>query len=141
VVVFSDGYSVRKDRPFMVTVHQIGGSPRTPRLYKNKRPHLNFCPQKAGACVKVFTTTPRKPNSALRKVARVALISTRRKLTAFIPGEGHTLQKHSRVLVRGGRIKDIPGSKYQLVRGKYDLGPVLNRETARSKYGIKKPKK
>ena len=125
----------------MATLRQITSIPRVSRQIKNKRPHLALCPQKAGSCLKVFTTTPRKPNSALRKVARVSLTSNRRRLTAFIPGEGHTLQKHSRVLVRGGRIKDIPGSKYQLIRGKYDLGPVLNRETARSKYGIKKIQK
>jgi len=109
------------------------------RLKKNRYswcPHLQKCPQKKGVCSRVFIKTPKKPNSAQRKVARVRLLSTRKNITAYIPGEIHTLQVHSMVLVRGGRVKDLPGVKYHLIRGVYDFGYVKNRKTARSKYGV-----
>lgn len=122
----------------MSNIHQLIKNPRKPWKKKNKRKDLMGCPQKKAVCFRVFVTTPRKPNSALRKVARVTL-TTRKKVTAYIPGKGHTLQKHSVVLVRGGRAKDLPGSKYKLVRGKYDLKGVLFRNSSRSKYGIKRP--
>jgi small subunit ribosomal protein S12 len=105
---------------------------------KNKPVHHNS-PFKKGVCLKVFTTTPKKPNSALRKVARVRL-SNGMEVTAYIPGEGHNLQEHSIVLVRGGRVKDLPGVRYHIVRGKYDTSGVENRKQQRSKYGAKKPK-
>jgi len=104
---------------------------------KNKVPSLNQSPQKKGTCLRVFTTTPKKPNSALRKVARVQL-TNKNKVTAYISGEGHTLQEYSVVLVRGGRTRDLPGVRYKIVRGKYDLGALSNRKTSRSKYGVKK---
>lgn len=113
---------------------------------KNKRqekhrivylPALEGCPQRKGICIKVFTKTPKKPNSALRKVAKIRLSNTR-KVLAHIPGEGHNLQEHSVVLIRGGRVKDLPGVKYKVIRGVADLQPVKNRKNARSKYGAKK---
>ena len=103
------------------------------------RPTSHFSPLKKGVCLKVFTTTPKKPNSALRKVARVRL-SNGMEVTAYIPGEGHNLQEHSIVLVRGGRVKDLPGVRYHVVRGRYDTAGVENRKQQRSKYGAKKPK-
>jgi len=107
-------------------------------IIKN-RPRYFDSPLKRGVCLKVFTTTPKKPNSALRKVARVRL-SNGMEITAYIPGEGHNLQEHSVVLVRGGRVKDLPGVKYHIVRGRYDTSGVENRKQQRSKYGAKKPK-
>ena len=100
---------------------------------------MQNCPQKKGICVRVFLRTPKKPNSALRKVARV-LLSNNRIVTAYIPGEGHNLQEYSTVLMRGGRVKDLPGVKYHLVRGKFDFAGIKNRKTSRSKYGTKKIK-
>ena len=100
---------------------------------------MNKNPQKKGICVKIFTRTPKKPNSAIRKVAQVRLTNDK-KITAYIPGEGHTLQQYSTVIVRGGRVKDLPGVKYQLLRGKLDFLGVKNRKTSRSKYGAKKQK-
>ena len=104
-----------------------------------KTPALNSCPQRRGICTRVYTTTPKKPNSAIRKVARVKLTSGF-EITAYIPGEGHSLQEHSIVLVRGGRVKDLPGVKYHIVRGALDTAGVANRTVARSKYGTKKAK-
>ncbi|MGB9763115.1 MAG: 30S ribosomal protein S12 [Minisyncoccia bacterium] len=106
---------------------------------KKNKPVYHNSPFKKGVCLKVFTTTPKKPNSALRKVARVRL-SNGMEVTAYIPGEGHNLQEHSIVLVRGGRVKDLPGVRYHIVRGKYDTSGVENRKQQRSKYGAKKPK-
>lgn len=110
---------------------------KTVFLKKNKSRALKNNPQKRGVCLKVYTRTPKKPNSAIRKVARVRLTNGF-DLIAYIPGQGHNLQEHSVVLVRGGRVKDLPGVKYHLVRGAYDLQPVIARKTSRSKYGVKK---
>lgn len=109
-------------------------SPRVPKKQKNRRHDLKKSPQKRGTCLKVFITTPRKPNSALRKVARV-LLSNYRRVTAYIPGMSHNLQKHSVVLIRGGRVKDLPGVRYTIIRGKYDLQRLVDRRKRRSKYG------
>jgi len=106
---------------------------------KSKAPALQNCPQKRGVCVRVYTTTPKKPNSALRKVARIRLTNGI-EVTGYIPGEGHTLQEHSVILVRGGRVKDLPGVRYHIVRGTLDSTGVTNRRQGRSKYGAKKPK-
>lgn len=124
----------------MVTTNQLVKFGRKPRVYKTKSPALEECPQKRGVCVKVYTTTPKKPNSALRKVARVR-VSNGYEVIAYIPGEGHNLQEHSVVLIRGGRVKDLPGVRYHIVRGALDLQGVKNRKQSRSLYGAKKPKK
>ena len=121
----------------MPTANQLCRFSRKRKLKLNKVPALDSCPQKKGVCLKVFTKTPKKPNSALRKVARVRL-TNRKRVTAYIPGEGHTLQEYSTVLMRGGRVKDLPGVKYHLVRGKYDFLGLKNRKQARSKYGTKR---
>ena len=121
----------------MPTVNQLCKKIRKQKRKLEKSPALKKSPQKKGVCLKVFTKTPKKPNSALRKVARLRL-STKKKITAYIPGEGHTLQEYSTVLMRGGRVKDLPGVKYHLVRGKYDFLGLKNRKQARSKYGTKK---
>jgi small subunit ribosomal protein S12 len=113
-------------------------SPRIPKKHDTRRRDLQLCPQKKGTCLKVFTTTPRKPNSAIRKVARV-LLSNYARVTAYIPGMSHNLQKHSIVLVRGGRVKDLPGVRYTIIRGKYDLQRLVNRRKRRSKYGTTLP--
>jgi small subunit ribosomal protein S12 len=110
-----------------------------PKKYKSKSPALDGCPQKRGVCVRVFTTTPKKPNSALRKVARVRLTNNV-EVTAYIPGIGHNLQEHSIVLIRGGRVKDLPGVRYHIIRGTLDAEGVQNRFQGRSRYGAKKPK-
>jgi len=110
---------------------------RKKKFFKSKTPALKKNPQKKGVCIKVFTRTPKKPNSALRKVAKIKL-STRKRLEAYIPGEGHNLQEYSVVLMRGGRIPDLPGVKYHLIRGKYDLQGVSARKNARSLYGTKR---
>ncbi len=123
----------------MPTINQLIRIGRKPVGKKSKSPLLDSCPQKRGVCLQVKTTTPKKPNSALRKIARVRL-SNGSELTAYIPGEGHNLQEHSIVLVRGGRVKDLPGVKYHLVRGAMDASGVANRKQQRSKYGVKKPK-
>lgn len=123
----------------MPTVNQLARSPRTRSKYKSKSPALKGGPQARGVCVRVFTQTPKKPNSALRKVARVKL-STGIEVTAYIPGEGHNLQEHSVVLVRGGRVKDLPGVKYHIIRGTLDAAGVEKRRQARSLYGAKRPK-
>ncbi len=123
----------------MPTVNQLVRKGRTRRHDKSKSPALENCPQKRGVCTRVFTTTPKKPNSALRKVARVRLTNNI-EVTGYIPGVGHNLQEHSIVLVRGGRVKDLPGVRYHLVRGTLDAEGVQNRGQGRSRYGTKKPK-
>lgn len=124
----------------MPTINQLVRHGRTKVKYKSKSPALRGAPQIKGVCTRVFTTTPKKPNSALRKVARVKL-STGIEVTAYIPGEGHNLQEHSVVLVRGGRVKDLPGVKYHILRGALDAAGVENRRQSRSLYGAKRPKK
>lgn len=123
----------------MPTINQLVRKGRRVVLSKSKAPALNSCPQKRGVCTRVYTTTPKKPNSALRKVARVRLTNSI-EVTAYIPGEGHNLQEHSIVLIRGGRIKDLPGVRYHIIRGTLDTSGVEDRKKARSKYGTKKPK-
>ncbi len=123
----------------MPTIQQLIRKKRIPKKKKSKSPALAKCPQRRGVCVQVRTMTPKKPNSALRKVARVRL-TTGIEVTAYIPGEGHSLQEHSVVLVRGGRVKDLPGVRYHIVRGALDCAGVQNRRKSRSKYGTKKPK-
>ena len=124
----------------MPTIQQLIRSPRKSILKKTKSPALKNCPQRRGVCTRVYTTTPKKPNSAIRKVVRVRL--TRGfEVTAYIPGIGHNLQEHSVVLLRGGRVKDLPGVRYHIVRGALDSGGVKDRTQGRSKYGVKKPKK
>jgi len=120
----------------MPTINQLCKFKRKFKNKINKTPALDKCPQKKGICVKVFSRTPKKPNSAIRKVAKVRL-SNNLKVTAYIPGENHNLQEYSTVLLRGGRVKDLPGVKYHLVRGKLDFTGVKNRKTSRSKYGKK----
>jgi len=124
----------------MPTLNQLIRGARVPQFARDKSPALRECPQKRGVCLSVFTTKPKKPNSALRKVARVRLTNGQ-EVTAYIPGEGHTLQEHSAVLVRGGRVKDLPGVRYHIVRGSLDLKGVKNRQQGRSKYGVKRSKK
>ena len=123
----------------MPTLNQLIRKGRKQIKKKNKRPDLEKCPQKKGVCLQVMTRTPKKPNSALRKVARVRLTNGR-EVTAYIPGEGHNLQEHSIVLVRGGRVRDLPGVRYHIVRGTLDAGGVDSRRRSRSKYGTKRPK-
>ena len=123
----------------MPTVNQLIRKPRQPKPTRNKVPALKGCPQRRGVCTRVYTTTPKKPNSALRKVARVRLTSGI-EVTAYIPGVGHNLQEHSIVLVRGGRVKDLPGVRYKIIRGSLDTQGVKNRKQARSRYGAKKEK-
>ena len=123
----------------MPTINQLIRKGRKVVLKKNKAPALKGSPQKRGVCTRVYTTTPKKPNSALRKVARVRLTNGL-EVTAYIPGEGHNLQEHSIVLIRGGRIKDLPGVRYHIVRGTLDTSGVDDRMQSRSKYGTKKPK-
>ena len=123
----------------MPTIKQLIKRPRISPKVRSKVPALERSPQKRGVCTKVYTTTPKKPNSALRKVARVRL-SNGHEVTAYIPGEGHNLQEHSVVLLRGGRVKDLPGVRYHILRGNLDTQGVSNRKQQRSKYGAKKPK-
>jgi small subunit ribosomal protein S12 len=120
------------------TIQQLVRKGRTQETKKGKSPALDGCPQKRGVCTRVYTTTPKKPNSALRKVAKVRLTNGE-EVIAYIPGEGHNLQEHSIVLVRGGRVKDLPGVKYHIVRGALDTAGVSERKQSRSKYGTKKP--
>jgi small subunit ribosomal protein S12 len=122
----------------MPTVNQLVRKGRTPAKSKAKTPALGGAPQRRGVCTRVFTNTPRKPNSALRKVARVRLTNGL-EVTAYIPGEGHNLQEHSVVLVRGGRVNDLPGIRYKVIRAALDTGGVTDRRQARSKYGAKRP--
>ena len=123
----------------MPTIQQLIRSERTKIKKKTKSPALKSCPQRKGVCTRVYTTTPKKPNSAMRKVARVRLTNGI-EVNAYIPGEGHNLQEHSIVLVRGGRVKDLPGVRYHVVRGALDTAGVEGRSQRRSKYGAKKPK-
>jgi len=123
----------------MPTINQLVRASRKKVTEKRKSPALAECPQRRGVCTRVYTTTPKKPNSALRKVARVKL-TTGREVTAYIPGEGHNLQEHSVVLIRGGRVPDLPGVKYHIVRGALDTAGVQNRKQSRSLYGTKRPK-
>ena len=124
----------------MPTINQLIRSQRKGQKSKTKSPALTSCPQRRGVCTRVYTTTPKKPNSALRKVARVRL-SNGFEVTSYIPGIGHNLQEHSVVLIRGGRVKDLPGVRYHIIRGVLDTQGVANRLNSRSKYGAKRPKK
>ena len=123
----------------MPTINQLVRKPRVRQVEKSNVPALNSCPQKRGVCTRVYTTTPKKPNSALRKVARVRLTNGS-EVSSYIGGEGHNLQEHSVVLIRGGRVKDLPGVRYHVVRGSLDTSGVQKRRQARSKYGAKRPK-
>ena len=123
----------------MPTISQLVRKERTKVLVKTKSPALQACPQRRGVCTRVYTTTPKKPNSALRKVARVKL-TNQIEVTSYIPGVGHNLQEHSVVLIRGGRVKDLPGVRYHIVRGTLDAAGVKDRKQSRSKYGAKRPK-
>jgi len=123
----------------MTTINQLVRKPRLRRQAKSNVPALQGCPQKRGVCTRVYTTTPKKPNSALRKVARVRLTNAM-EVTTYIGGEGHNLQEHSVVLIRGGRVKDLPGVRYHTIRGSLDTSGVSGRRQGRSKYGAKRPK-
>ena len=123
----------------MPTVNQLIRKPRQDKPSRNKVPALKGCPQRRGVCTQVMTRTPKKPNSALRKVAKVRLTNGQ-EVIAYIPGEGHNLQEHSIVLIRGGRVKDLPGVRYHIVRGTLDAAGVEKRRVSRSKYGVKRPK-
>ena len=123
----------------MATINQLVRKPRKAKIEKSNVPALEGCPQKRGVCTRVYTTTPKKPNSALRKVARVRLTNGFEAI-AYIPGEGHNLQEHSVVLIRGGRVKDLPGVRYHILRGVLDTQGVKDRRQRRSKYGAKRPK-
>ncbi|GBR73229.1 MAG: 30S ribosomal protein S12 [Candidatus Margulisbacteria bacterium] len=123
----------------MATINQLIKKGRRKKVSKTKSPAMASCAQKRGVCMKVYTTTPKKPNSALRKVARVVL-SNKEEVTAYIPGEGHNLQEHSIVMIRGGRVKDLPGVRYHILRGALDTLGVDKRRQGRSKYGAKRPK-
>ncbi|MFA5033658.1 MAG: 30S ribosomal protein S12 [bacterium] len=124
----------------MPTINQLVRKPRRVVTTKSKAPALKRAPQRRGVCVKVYTVTPKKPNSALRKVAKVRL-TTGQEVICYIPGEGHSLQEHSIVLVQGGRVKDLPGVKYHIIRGTRDTTGVEGRKQSRSRYGVKRPKK
>ena len=123
----------------MATINQLVRKPRQRKVAKSDVPALQSCPQRRGVCTRVYTTTPKKPNSALRKVARVRLTNGF-EVTSYIGGEGHNLQEHSVILIRGGRVKDLPGVRYHTVRGTLDTAGVANRKQGRSKYGAKRPK-
>ncbi len=123
----------------MPTTQQLVSGTRSQASWKTKAPALQGCPQKRGVCTRVYTTTPKKPNSALRKVARVKLTNGM-EVTSYIPGVGHNLQEHSIVLIRGGRVKDLPGVRYHIIRGTLDTTGVTDRKQSRSKYGAKRPK-
>ena len=123
----------------MPTINQLVRKPRQLEVAKSKVPALEACPQKRGVCTRVYTTTPKKPNSALRKVAKIRLTNSR-EVISYIPGEGHNLQEHSVVLIRGGRVRDLPGVRYHVLRGVLDTQGVKDRKQSRSKYGAKRPK-
>ena len=123
----------------MSTINQLVRASRSPKTYKSASPALANCPQRRGVCTRVYTTTPKKPNSALRKVAKVRLTNGF-EVIGYIPGEGHNLQEHSVVMIRGGRVKDLPGVRYHILRGVLDTQGVKNRKQRRSKYGAKRPK-
>ena len=137
---FTGRFIVRGDEETMATTGQLIRQPRRTGAEKTKVPALGASPQKRGVCTRVYTTTPKKPNSALRKVCRVRLTNGY-EVTSYIGGEGHTLQEHSVVLIRGGRVKDLPGVRYHTVRGTLDCAGVGERKQGRSKYGAKRPKK
>ena len=137
---FTGRFIVRGDEETMATTGQLIRQPRRTRVEKTKVPALGASPQKRGVCTRVYTTTPKKPNSALRKVCRVRLTNGY-EVTSYIGGEGHNLQEHSVVLIRGGRVKDLPGVRYHTVRGTLDCAGVGERKQGRSKYGAKRPKK
>jgi small subunit ribosomal protein S12 len=144
VVVAPSGVAARlTDQPadpiLMATINQLVRKPRNPETYKSASPALASCPQRRGVCTRVYTTTPKKPNSALRKVAKVRLTNGY-EIISYIGGEGHNLQEHSVVLIRGGRVKDLPGVRYHTVRGSLDAAGVAKRRQSRSKYGAKRPK-
>jgi len=128
----------RFERATMPTISQLIRKPRQQKTYREKARHLQACPQKRGVCTRVYTTTPKKPNSALRKVARVRLTNGI-EVTSYIPGVGHNLQEHSVVMIRGGRVKDLPGVRYHIIRGRLDSAGVQGRKQSRSKYGAKRP--
>jgi len=141
-LILSRGFRVAGylfDEVHVPTVNQLIRKPRKPKIAHNKVPAMEACPQKRGVCTRVYTTTPKKPNSALRKVARVRLTNGF-EVTSYIPGEGHNLQEHSVVMIRGGRVKDLPGVRYHVVRGVLDTQGVGDRRQRRSKYGSKRPK-
>ena len=123
----------------MPTINQLIRKPRVVQRSKPKHPAMQGCPQKRGVCTRVYTTTPKKPNSALRKVAKIRL-TNQREVISYIPGEGHNLQEHSVVLIRGGRVRDLPGVRYHVLRGVLDTQGVKDRKQSRSKYGAKRPK-
>src|ERR1700746_2294000 len=123
----------------MPTINQLVRRPRAPQVARNKVPALQACPQKRGVCTRVYTTTPKKPNSALRKVAKVRLTNAY-EVVSYIPGEGHNLQEHSVVMIRGGRVKDLPGVRYHIIRGTLDTQGIAKRRQRRSLYGAKRPK-
>ena len=123
----------------MPTIQQLVRKGRKKLTFKSKSPALDSCPQRRGVCTRVYTTTPKKPNSAMRKVARIRL-TNKFEVTAYIPGEGHNLQEHSIVMIRGGRVKDLPGVRYHIIRGTLDTAGVEGRRQQRSKYGTKRPK-
>ena len=123
----------------MPTINQLVRNQRQPKVKRNKTPAMQSCPQKRGVCTRVYTTTPKKPNSALRKVARVRLTNGY-EVISYIPGEGHNLQEHSVIMIRGGRVKDLPGVRYHIIRGALDTQGVKDRKQSRSLYGAKKPK-
>ena len=123
----------------MPTINQLIAKPRRPLVARNKVPALQSCPQKRGVCTRVYTVTPKKPNSALRKVAKVRLTNGY-EVVSYIPGEGHNLQEHSVAMIRGGRVKDLPGVRYHIIRGTLDTQGVKDRKQRRSKYGAKRPK-
>ena len=123
----------------MATINQLVRKPRKRKVTKSGVPALQACPQRRGVCTRVYTTTPKKPNSALRKVAKVRLVNGY-EVIGYIPGEGHNLQEHSVVMIRGGRVKDLPGVRYHIIRGVLDTQGVKNRKQRRSKYGAKRPK-
>jgi small subunit ribosomal protein S12 len=135
----SRGTICAKDGGFVPTINQLIRRGRLEKPERSKTPAMAQCPQKRGVCTRVYTQTPKKPNSALRKVARVRLTNGI-EVTAYIPGEGHNLQEHSIVLIRGGRVKDLPGVRYHIIRGVLDTSGVEGRRKSRSKYGAKKPK-
>ena len=123
----------------MPTINQLIRKPRVPKTYRTKVPALANCPQRRGVCTRVYTVTPKKPNSALRKVARVRLTNGY-EVICYIPGEGHNLQEHSVVMIRGGRVKDLPGVRYHILRGVLDTQGIADRRQGRSRYGAKRPK-
>jgi small subunit ribosomal protein S12 len=138
-LVWVRSFTVRFGRAKMPTISQLIRKPRQPKTYREKARHMQASPQKRGVCTRVYTTTPKKPNSALRKVAKVRLTNGF-EVIGYIPGEGHNLQEHSVVMIRGGRVKDLPGVRYHILRGVLDTQGVKDRKQRRSKYGAKRPK-